>query len=217
MLLLNDIISDEEILSFGQYFADNYDKKKYINWQSNDEIIDHRLVIDQDCPLFKIIQRIVRGNFDKPVDVWSAYQRQSRPHEIHIDDYMSNRVGYFRYTYILAMQTVPEFKSIVWKETCWDNDKLAEFVHQWGRTRRFQKSVSCISREQDLEHTYDKNQEAYMADYLTPDGIYTYKKGTACLFDATKLHCSSNWLKYPQFPNRELLQIHVLNATAIDC
>ena len=198
-----------------EYFQNHFDKK-YVNWQNGDDIIDHRLNIDKNSPEFKIINRIVKTNFSNPVDMWSAYQRQTNPHSIHIDDYGSDS-KLFRYTYILAMDTVPEFKSIVWKETCWDNDALHAFVQQWGKIRKFKKKISNISETQDLEHTFDQNEQSYMADYLTLDGIYTYQTGTACLFDATQLHCTSNWKKYSKFPYRELLQIHVLNSTKIDC
>jgi hypothetical protein len=216
MLLLNDIISDNEISEFKQYFSDHFDKK-YVNWSVDQDVIDHRSLIDKNSDLFTIIQRIVGKNFSNPIKCWAAYQRQSRPHNIHIDDYSSDMQNSFRYTYILAMDSVPEFKAIIWKEKCWDNNKLHEFVQQWGKMKRFKKPNSNISETQDLEHTYDTNQQAYMADYLTLDGIYTYQTGTACLFDATQLHCTSNWVKYNKFPYRELLQIHVVNSQPIDC
>jgi hypothetical protein len=208
MLILDNIISQEEIEQFKQYFQTNFDKK-YINWQVGDEIVDHRVNINVDSPEFQIIRRIVANNFSDTVDVWSAYQRQTNPHSIHIDDYSSSETG-FRYTYILAMDTEPKFKTIIWKEKCWDNETLHTFVHQWGKTKRLKKKVSNISEVEDLEHTFDENQESYMSDYLTLDGIYPYKTGTGVLFDATQLHCTSNWKKYKEFPYRELLQIHVL-------
>jgi hypothetical protein len=97
----------------------------------------------------------------------------------------------------------------VWKEKCWDNDALHAYVTEWGKLRRLKKKLSNISETEDLEHTYDENQESYMADYLTLDGTYSYKAGNGVLFDATQLHCTSNWKKYEEFPHRELLQIHV--------
>jgi len=210
MLILDNVISEDEIALFKQYFQTNFDKK-YLNWQIGDQVIDHRLVIDKNTPEFDIVRRIVQNNFTDPVDYWSAYQRQTNPHTIHIDDYGDEKEqGYYRYTYVLAMDTVPEFKTIVWKETCWDNAELQQFVVDWGKTCRFRKKVSNISETEDLEHTYDENQQNYLADYLTLDGIYPYQTGTACLFDATQLHTTSNWKKYSQFPYRELLQIHVL-------
>jgi len=215
MLLLDQIISDSEICAFKQYFQNHFDKK-YVNWQNGDNIIDHRLNIDKNSPEFKIIDRIVKNNFSNPVEVWSAYQRQTNPHSIHIDDYGSDS-KLFRYTYILAMDTVPEFKAIIWKEKCWDNQQLHDFVVQWGKLKPIKKKTSNISEIEDLEHTLDENQQSYMADYLNLDGIYAYQAGTACLFDATQLHCTSNWKKYNKFPYRELLQIHVTSKVEIDC
>jgi hypothetical protein len=115
------------------------------------------------------------------------------------------------------MDTVPEFKAIIWKEKCWDNQQLHKFVEQWGKLKPIKKKTSNISELEDLEHTLDENQQSYMADYLTLDSIYTYQAGTACLFDATQLHCTSNWKKYNKFPYSELLQIHVTSEVEIDC
>jgi hypothetical protein len=211
MLLLNQVISEEEISAFKNYFQNNFDKK-YVNWQVDDQVIDHRLTIQETSPEFKIIRRIVLNNFKNPIKFWAAYQRQSIPHNIHVDDYERDS-DLYRYTYILAMDSVPEFKAIIWKETCRTNNDLCAFVEQWGETRKFKKKVSNISETEDLEHTFDENQKSYMADYLTPDGIYSYQTGTACLFDASQLHCTSNWKKYNKFSHRELLQIHVLSDT----
>jgi hypothetical protein len=216
MILLDQVISDSEITAFKQYFQDNFDKK-YINWLDGNQPIDHRLNINSNHELYKVIDRIVGANFENPITYWAAYQRQSRPHNIHIDDYESGNKDLFRYTYILAMDSVPEFKAIIWKETCCDNSELHEFTSRWGKIGRLRKKISNISETQDLEHTIDENHMSYMADYLTLDGIYTYRTGTACLFNATQLHCTSNWLKYNKFPHRELLQIHVLSPTPIDC
>lgn len=216
MLLLQNVITQSEIDTFKKYFLDNFERN-YVNWVQDGQIIDHRLIIRENSPEFDIIRRIASLNFPNPHKVWSAYQRQSQPHQIHIDDYESTNKGMQRYTYILAMDTVPEFKAIVWKEKCWDNEELHKFVTDWGRMRRFKKKISNISQIEDLEHTFDSNQQDYMCDYLELDGIYTYQTGTACLFDATQLHCTSNWLKYKKFPYRELLQIHVLNSEPVEC
>lgn len=207
MLILDNIISESEIELFKQYFQTNFDKK-YVNWKVGDKIIDYRLLIDNGGLEFDIVRRIVTNNFTDVVDVWSAYQRQTNPHGIHIDDYGSDKTLY-RYTYVLPMSTEPRFKTIVWKEKCWDNDALHAYVTNWGKIRRLKKKVSNISEIEDLEHTYDENQASYLSDYLTLDGIFPYKKGTGVLFDATQLHCTSNWKKYNEFSYRELLQIHV--------
>jgi hypothetical protein len=126
MLVLDQVITQKEIDSFKQFFQD-YQSKKYINYQIGDQVIDHRLTIPTDSPLFDIIKRIVASNFSNPIHYWSAYQQQTVPHNIHIDDYGSDQ-KHLRYTYILAMDSVPEFKAIIWKEKCWDNNALHTFV-----------------------------------------------------------------------------------------
>jgi hypothetical protein len=215
MLLLDQIISDQEISTFKKYFQNNFDKK-FVNWAIGEQTIDYRLTIKEYDAEFDIITRIVKNNFSNPIKYWAAYQQQSIPHGIHIDDFKSDSNNVFRYTYILAMDSVPEFKAIIWKETCWDNQELHAFIGQWGKLRKTKKKISNISETEDLEHTIDVNQQSYLADYLTLDGIYTYRTGTACLFDATQLHCTSNWKKYNKFPYRELLQIHVLSDVKIN-
>jgi hypothetical protein len=216
MIFLQDVISQDEIQAFKQYFHTHFEKK-YTNWVQSGEVIDYRLTIDENSPEFDVIRRIVSANFSNPSHIWSAYQRQVLAHHIHIDDYKSDNKDAHRYTYILALDSVPEFKAIVWKQTCWDNTELHKFVSDWGKLRRFKKKVSNISETQDLEHTFDVNQQDFMCDYLDLDGIYTYQIGTACLFQATQLHCTSNWTKYKKFPYRELLQIHVEAAEPIAC
>jgi hypothetical protein len=122
MLLCNSVISESEIDQFKQNFSDN-SNKKYVNFMAIDQVIDHRLTIPESSPLFDIISRIVAKDFSNPEKVWAAYQRQSLPHSIHIDDYASDEKDKYRYTYILAMDSIPEFKAIIWKETCWDRRK----------------------------------------------------------------------------------------------
>jgi hypothetical protein len=214
MLLLDQVITNDEIDSFKNFYQVHNDKK-YVNYINKDQLIDHRLIVPETSPLFSVIKRIVSANFSNPLKIWSAYQRQTWPHAIHIDDYGADE-HQFRYTYIVAMDSIPEFKAIIWKEKCHDNQEFRLFTEQWGKMRKFKKKTSNISDTEDLEHTIDVNQNSYMADYLTLDGIYTYQTGTACLFDARQLHCTSNWVKYNRFPYRELLQIHVQTDVEIE-
>ena len=109
----------------------------------------------------------------------------------------------------MALDTVPEFRTIVWKEKCCDNEELHRYVAKWGEERDHWPRVSNISAVEDLEHTFDKNQGDYLADYLELDGVFSYEQGSTALFETVQLHCTSNWCKYPQHNLRELLQIHV--------
>jgi hypothetical protein len=157
-----------------------------------------------------IIKRIVGKYFKNINTIWGAYQRQNFAHQIHIDDYGAKEgiKGYI-YTFIFSLNTEPRFKTIVWKEECFSNKQLHEYVEQWGKEHRILKKKSNISETHDLEHTYDTNQQEYMCDYLDLDGVYTYEAGSGVLFSAKQFHCTSNWPKYPDIPYRDLLQIHV--------
>ena len=214
MKIIDNFLNDTQIQELKNVW-DQYKDRSYINWETDDGYIDRRLTIsdqtlNKECDdIYNNILKLVKEEFPNCIDSWFALQEQRVPHNIHIDDYGSDTNGK-RYTYIIALDSVPEFKAIAWKETAWDNNKLHEFVQQWGKLRPYKKKKSNISEVEDLEHTIDKNNNSYMCDYLELDGIFEYKKGSACLFDATQLHCSSNWVKYPQHKTRQLLQIHVL-------
>jgi hypothetical protein len=115
------------------------------------------------------------------------------------------------YTYIFALDTVPEFKTIVWKEIVKSNADIPNYLKLWNLKRHKLPKTSSISADQDLEHTYDENAQAYLCDYLNLDGIFEYQAGSGVLFNGRQLHCTSNWLKYKKFKSRELLQIHVVS------
>jgi hypothetical protein len=216
MLLFQDIITQDEIQCFKKYFADRLGDLE-LHWSQDGQEVSHRVNIDHNSAEFNVIRRIVERTFPKFDHVWSGYQRQNQPQNIHVDEYYGHQErSPYRYTYVLAMDTVPEFKTFVWKETCWNKSEVDKFVMDWGRTRRFTKKISNISETEDLEHTFDLNQEDYMCDYLNLDGIYPYKSGTACLFRSNQLHCTSNWIKHKHLLSRELLQIHVGTDQAIE-
>jgi len=206
MKIIDAIITDDQITALKSYWENNSDKR-YVNWTDGDQLIDMRCVISPFAPEFQIIKSIVAKDFPITSKIWSAYQQQTFAHNIHIDDYESENDNP-TFTYVIALDTVPEYKTIVWKETTASNEELHKYVANWAQTKK--EKTSNISQTEDLEHTYDQNQLDYMCDYLTLDGIFAYKAGSGCLFNARQLHCTSNWTKNPDLKNRELLQIHVV-------
>jgi hypothetical protein len=205
MKILNNILSPEEIDQFRKFWTDQA-HRVYVNWEDEDGIVDHRLPVTAADPEWSIIQRIVEAVFPGHGRIWSALQRQNRAHNIHIDDF-STESPHPTYTYVIAFDTVPEFRTIVWQERCADNDALFKYLDAWNPET--DQKISNISEVEDLEHTLDPNKNAYLADYLTLDGIFSYQAGSAVLFETIQLHCTSNWRKYSQHNVRELLQIHV--------
>lgn len=214
MKIIENAFNQEQLQIFKNYWANNQ-TKTYVNWELDGEVLDRRLILNESGPEFSLVKEVVLKDFTNPIQIWSAYQRQNFCHHIHIDDY-GDDTPFFRYTYVFSLDTVPEFNTIVWKEAAHNNDALKEHVGEWGKQRLLLSKKSNISETQDLEHTYDENQEDYFCDYLTLDGIYNYKAGCGVLFGATQYHCTSNWRKYPQFNYRELLQVHVLSRDPIN-
>jgi hypothetical protein len=207
MQILNEIFNQDEVTMFRNYWNKNWLEKSYVNWEVDGKVLDRRLILQKKSKEFDTVAEVVHRYFDNPIDIWSAYQQQNFAHQIHIDDYGIEK-NYPCYTMIFSMDTVPKFKTIVWKETAANNQVLHQHIQQWGEHRT--ERLSSISKTEDLEHTYDENQHDYFADYLHLDGIYTYRSGSGILFNARQYHCTSNWLKYPEYTRRELLQVHIM-------
>jgi len=208
MKTYNNLLSPEECESFKTFWKNNKDKS-YVNWEFKNEVLDRRLEVTSEyTEHWDIIRRITGTVFNKTYDIWAAYQEQSFCHDIHIDDYRKEQSEHGRYTIILSMDTIPEFRTVVWRDECVDNEELSKKIRLWELKHKFSRR-SNISEDQDLEHTINYNND-YFCDYLVLDDVYTYKQGGGAAFKATQLHCTSNWKKYPQFKNRQLLQIHAL-------
>jgi hypothetical protein len=214
MIIINNAITDDQINLIRSYVSE-HDDRKYVNWVENNKVIDNRWNLPLNNPNFSFIQKLVEQHFNNWTDMWSAYQIQTNPHNIHIDEYGKESWPSTKcWTYIFAFDTVPEFKTVIWKEQFRDGESFSKWVkHFWTTDDQKCAFKKSISQTQDLEHTYDINNQDYLADYLTLEGVFTYKKGSAVLFDGNKLHCTSNWKKYPKFFQRELLQIHVLSKS----
>ena len=205
MQTFKNLIGTEQIARFKQFWTDKKDRV-YVNYEVDDGVIDHRLQVVPQDPEHQIIEGIVRAIHPNATDIWSALQRQSRAHNIHIDDY-SMQTPHPTWTYVIALDTIPEFKTIVFKEKSGSNEKMVE---EWFMTWNPDTAVrvSNISETEDLEHTQDPHNGKYITDYLNLDGIFSYQAGDGVLFETIQLHCTSNWNKYPQYTMRELLQIH---------
>jgi hypothetical protein len=215
MIICQNELSNLDIEKFKLYWNQNQDSV-YTNWVQDNEILDRRLIIDDKSPEIEIVYKICSKYFSKIEKVWCAYQRQNFAHQIHIDDYGTDSEG-FVYTFVFSLDTQPKFKTIVWKEKCFSNQKLHELVQLWGQDRTNLPKKTNISEIEDLEHTFDQNQNDYMCDYLELDGVYAYQAGSGVLFSAKQLHCTNNWTKYKDIHYRDLLQIHVISEEKIKC
>ena len=112
------------------------------------------------------------------------------------------------------MDTNPDFKTLIWCEKFSSVDEWVSYIHQWGENRQLINKTSDISQLEALDHTFDANQNDYIVDYLTLDGVFTYTSGSGVLFDARQVHCTNNWRKFG-YTHRDLLTIHIVNETEI--
>jgi hypothetical protein len=209
---IEKILTPDQVEQFKAYWTNN-ERYKYVNYELNGEVLDHRLKIREDSPEFRIIEDIARRDFKNITNLWAAYQRQTFAHQLHIDDYGRDKEG-ICYTYVISMDTNPKFKTLVWQEQFQDNDAFRDYVMNWNDVFKTLPKLSNLSEVEDLDHTCVNDGE-YLVDYLTADGVYTYVAGDGVLFNGRQVHCTSNWKKYKEIPYRELLQIHVMSPDNI--
>lgn len=214
MRYLSNALSHSECEQFQNFWVKNESDRAYVNWEQNGKVLDRRLRIMDHDPEWSIIMRVVNDNFSSTTDVWAAYQQQQFAHNIHIDDYAKEQ-PLPTYTFVLSVVTEPRFRTILWKETALHNEDMQKKLIHWHSIRDQAQKLSNISETEDLEHT-SAPDGTYFADYLTPDGVFCYKKGDGVLFNARQYHCTSNWTKYPEFTHREFLQIHVVSYEKLD-
>ena len=206
MKIIKNFLNDSQVLYFKNLWETNREKS-YVNWEG----VDRRLQVEEIPEVISILEPLIHNTFPTNYKWWSALQEQSNPHDIHIDK-NSDTPNLNIFTYVISLDTVPEFKTIVWKDLTSDSDKYGA---TWSRLSSRIKKKSDISKLQDLEHT-TQFEGRFMCDYLELDGIFQYESGSAALFNGEQLHCTSNWRKYPKFDKKQLLQIHVYVDKNID-
>lgn len=209
MHVIENILTHDEIDSLREIWR-RVENRKYVNFQHDDgRIVDHRYPLNRDAEGWALVEKIVYRNFPSATGVWSALQRQSNPHNVHIDNYMKETLRedevWNTWTYIIPLETIPEFRVIIWQERAVTNAAMAERFRTESWTPK-----SKISLIEDIDHL-PRFGEHNAGDCFTLDGIFAYRKGAGCLFGAKQFHTTNNWRRYPQHTFRELLQIHLFS------
>lgn len=214
--IVKDGVTEEVLNDLTRYFVD-HTQDHYVNWVTPDGVlIDHRCQIDPKSRTYANMKNIVQRHFKGEFKFWTAYQKQTNPHRLHIDDYGKDRKNP-TYTIVMPMFTDPRVKTYVFQDIFADNVAWQQHTATWCKMVRMKMKMnqpkSNISETEDLEHTVDPNVNAYIADYLELDGIFHYERGSYVLFDSNQVHASSNWRKYPEYQSKEILQIHITDLS----
>ena len=194
-------------------YWDSYNQDRYVCGQENGSPIDHRLVIRPGTAAHQAVREVVSRHFAPDVAIWANYQRQYKPHNIHMDAYGSHRAAP-THTIIIPMLQDPRIEVIIFRELCNTNDELQQQIQAWGERITPDTVQSRVSESHDVEQTsrHWKHQQ-YFVDTLTLDGVFGYNLGDYVLFDTNQLHVSSNWKKYPEYAaadsHKDLVQIHI--------
>lgn len=213
MRIEHDVIDADEIAVLKQYWNDHHDKS-YVNGYSKGwhpfadmcDYVDKRLLILPNTAADAIIKKVVDRFLPGETMTWANYQRQALPHTLHVDEYGRDRTNP-TWTIIIAVDTEPRFKTLIFKESfnhCLD---LERYINRC----RYLKSpfLSDIGHEQDIEHMQRSPDEPNVCNYFTYEGAFEYRAGSMCLFDTNVVHCGSNWVKYDDLAHRDLVQIHI--------
>lgn len=215
MKLLENIITPKDIAVFKQYW-DEHNHLHYINSYPTDDnphkqistFTDQRLLLIENTPAWNICRRVVDDVAEEGPGqpIWCNYQRQAIPHRIHVDEYGTDRVNP-TWTIIIALDTEPRFKAIIFKEqfNLSDDITAAMMSHDYSAA---EKNNTSVTDDMDHMDVVVDGKNYNFCHWLTVDGVFSYKAGDGALFDTNQAHSTSNWRKYPDLTYRDLVQIH---------
>lgn len=216
MQLLENIIDQQDIATFRDYWDKN-NQHTYINAWTNpghphadrSEFIDRRLLIIKGTKSYDIIRRIVDQIWPgENQPFWANFQRQSICHMMHVDEYGKDRTNP-TWTIILALDTEPLWKAVIFKEMFNCGDELVDYLR--NRLDFSQPPRGDYSEAYDLQHmdNWQNGRNFNFCNWFELDGVFEYRAGDGVLFDTNQAHTTNNWVRYPQFQYRELVQIHI--------
>jgi len=184
--------------------------RKFVNWYDSDDqskfdadIIDERIEILPGSNEFKMLSNIVKEIRPEASKIWAAYQRQSKPHNIHLDDLEG-----FTETMVIPLNHDPLAKVLVWKQKFESVERFRNFLSEWGSHEDAIPVNPNLHNEYDIDHTRDPNNGRYLGEYMELLGDFSYDLGTINHFPSFNLHCSSDWTKIPNQKFKELVIIH---------
>jgi len=217
MKLFNKILSQAEINELRNWFNQSLNKK-YDLFKSQSELLNSRIDLSNKDECFAIVDRLVKNNFPIPYEEpYGGYQLQYKPLNLHMDEPNGNEHLY-RYTMVIALDDLPQSKTIVFKEkfektSLYFNWLASNDLYKLIKTKQRKNNISEL---ENISHTYDERIRDYVANYLTLDGIFEYSAGSAVIFNSNQIHCTNNWVELIGRDVKEVLQIHTCYETPLD-
>jgi len=204
MINTRNIVRQDEIDLFKKVW-DNDQDRKFSDWYGSSdqsEITMERIEILPNSKEYDIITGIVKKIRPEATQVWSAYQRQLKPHNIHLDT-----LDGLTETMIIPLNHDPLAKVLVWSQKFSSVEEFQEFLIEWGSLDNEPINPN-LHNEYDIDHTRDPNNGKFLAEYLDLIGDFSYNLGTINHFPGHNLHCSSDWTRIPGMKFKELVVIH---------
>lgn len=216
MRLLKNILSQEDIDIFRDYWEKN-NQHTYINAWTNaghphanrSDFIDRRLLILPNTRAGDVVKRVVDQIWPGENQIlWANFQQQSICHMLHVDEYGKDRTNP-TWTIILALDTQPKWKAVIFQEQFNSGADLVDYIS--NKINYSLPPRNNSSDEHDLQHmdNWRNGINFNPCHWLEVDGVFTYCAGDGVLFDTNQAHTTNNWVKYPEFQYRQLVQIHV--------
>jgi hypothetical protein len=185
MITISDqLLSQPQVDQLKEFWNQNQDRVQTKFYGPEISKPDLRLIIRQQDDVYKLIKHVVDSMLPDQPKFYSAYERQHNPTPLHIDPTSV-------YTFIISLDEDPRLKTLIWKEHFKSVEHWQNFVCSWQEPQI--EPDFKISTAYPISHTYDENKELYLADYLTLDGVFEYRLGTAACFLGHQVHCSANW------------------------
>lgn len=204
-----NIVPHESIKLFKDVWANGQDRK-YVNWYASEDqddtsadVIDERIEILPGSVEHQALVNIVQQIRPEATEIWAAYQRQSKPHNIHLDE-----LDGYTETMVIPLNHDPLAKVLVWKQKFESVERFHNFLSEWGSHEDAVPVNPDLHNEYDIDHTRDPNNGRYLGEYMELLGDFSYNLGTINHFPSFNLHCSSDWTKIPGQKFKELVIIH---------
>jgi len=217
MQIYKNAIDDQTLNELTEYYnlhpADHFTPWRNAQGVPN----DFRCIIENHTEMYKKMSRVVEKYFPNydPNDIYMAYQRQYNPTRLHVDPFGTDAKNK-KYTMVIPILTDERLKTFVFKNKFNSNEYWTEAFDDWFTTKRENSNLKLnnLSIIEDFEHTKDEKSEDYIVDYLDIDGIFKYIRSDIVIFECQQVHCASNWLKYPEYESKDIMQIHISDLSA---